>query len=104
MAGAGVVSERGRVAGQSSIGGSDQACAGQGPLRSGLAGARGGPEAAFYEESLALCREVGDKWGAAFSLRGLGARAGSQSEREQAKALLDESMSLFRELGDPWGI
>ena len=57
-----------------------------------------------YEESLALCREVDDKWGTAFSLRGLGVLAYTQDDYRQGAALLNESLALFRELGDKWGI
>jgi tetratricopeptide (TPR) repeat protein len=63
-----------------------------------------GQEAALYAESLALCRENGDKWGAAFSLRGLGVRTYLQGEYEQAERLLNESLALFREMADKWGM
>lgn len=62
-----------------------------------------GPDAALYEQSLALCREFGDKWGAAISLRGLGVVAANRDEKERAAELLNESLALFRELKDTWG-
>ena len=63
-----------------------------------------GREAPFYQESLVLARQVNDSWATAFSLRGLGAMAANQGNREKAMALLDESQVLFRESGDSWGI
>jgi non-specific serine/threonine protein kinase len=56
-----------------------------------------------YTEALALWRRVGDKWGTAYSLRGLGAEGSIQSLQERAAPYLDESLALFRELGDAWG-
>jgi predicted ATPase len=64
----------------------------------------GEEEAPLYQESLELCRRVGDDWGAAFALRGLGARAVFQGEHTKAAALLDESLSLFQEEEDTWGV
>jgi predicted ATPase len=63
-----------------------------------------GPDIPLYEQSLSLCRELGDKWGTAFSLRGLGATTSYRANPEQGESLLEESLALFRELGDPWGI
>jgi non-specific serine/threonine protein kinase len=63
----------------------------------------GESEEPLYEEGLALCREIGDAWGAAFALRGLGARAVNQANTAQAQARLDESLNLFRGLNDVWG-
>ena len=63
-----------------------------------------GREAPLYEEGLVLARPVNDSWAAAFCLRGLGAMAANQGNREQAMALLDESLVLFREIKDSWGI
>ena len=63
----------------------------------------GEAEAPLYAEALALSREVGDKWGMAFSLRGLGARAVNYGEYAPAAEHLDESRKLFQELGDAWG-
>ncbi len=63
-----------------------------------------GRDIPLYEESLALCREWGDKWGMAFALRGLGATTSYRGNPEQGEPLLAESLAVFRELGDPWGI
>ena len=61
-------------------------------------------EISLYEESLALCRHVGDTWGAAFALRGLGTAVSNQGDSQQANAYLSESLDLFRQTSDPWGI
>jgi tetratricopeptide (TPR) repeat protein len=61
-------------------------------------------EVALYQESLELCRQVGDDWGAAFALRGLGARAVFQGEHTKAAALLEESLALFQKEEDTWGV
>jgi predicted ATPase/DNA-binding SARP family transcriptional activator len=62
-----------------------------------------GADAPLYEQSLALCREIDDRWGEAFSLRGLGALAIRQGESERAAELLNESRKLFEELRERWG-
>ncbi len=56
-----------------------------------------------YTEALALWRKLGDSWGTAFALRGLGAEEWNQGNLERATAYLDESLALFSELGDEWG-
>ena len=58
----------------------------------------------LYEESLALCREIGDKRGIAFSLRFLGNMALDQGEYNRASGLFEESLALSREVGDESGI
>jgi non-specific serine/threonine protein kinase len=63
-----------------------------------------GRDIPLYEESIALCRKLGDKWGAAFSLRGLGATTSYRGNPEQGTPLLEESLALFREVDDPWGM
>ena len=63
-----------------------------------------GEDIPLYRESLALCRAIGDRWGAAFSLRGLGATQWNQGNVQEAAPLLAESLALFRELDDPEGI
>jgi len=62
-----------------------------------------GPDAAFYRESLELSRVIGDRWGEAISLRGLGVAAFNQGELEQAQTQLTESLTLFQTLQDSWG-
>jgi non-specific serine/threonine protein kinase len=59
---------------------------------------------AFFEESIALFRELGDKWGMAESLRGLGFVARDRSDYKRAAALFEESLSLFKEIEDKKGI
>jgi hypothetical protein len=58
----------------------------------------------FFEESLALYRELGDKHGIAFALLGLGEIAEHEDDWVQAAALLHESEGIYRELGDKRGI
>ena len=60
----------------------------------------------LLEESLALYRELGDKWGAATSLHSLGGLEYQQGDYAYATArlLLEESLALYRELGDKHGI
>src|SRR5258708_28454638 len=55
-----------------------------------------------FEESRALCREVGDKWGRSNTLQGLGAVAYRQGNDAQACSLLEEASALRREVGDRW--
>ena len=47
-------------------------------------------------------RELGDKYGIAYSLYGLGLVAYGQGDYTNARALLEESLALQRELGDKW--
>jgi predicted ATPase/DNA-binding SARP family transcriptional activator len=63
-----------------------------------------GDEGPLYEESLALCRSVGDRWGAALSLRGVGVRHTNDGELASASELLGQSLAEFEALGDPWGV
>jgi tetratricopeptide (TPR) repeat protein len=60
--------------------------------------------AAFYEESLALRRQVHDKQGIAVSLNNLGKLAARGGDLERATALCQESLALRRELGDRRGV
>ena len=52
----------------------------------------------YYEQSLAIRRELGDKRGTAVSLNNLGLLAIDQCDYETARALLEEGLSIFREL------
>ncbi len=56
----------------------------------------------FLEESLELCRKLGDPAGVAWALNHLGHVARSQNKTEQAIALFTESLSLFRDVGMDW--
>lgn len=56
------------------------------------------------EEGIALCREIGDKDGLAFSLATLGTFLNAyQSNSARAMPLLEESLALYRETGNKWG-
>jgi predicted ATPase len=65
---------------------------------------------ARLEESVALYREVGDRYGVADALSAFGLLAHRQVgqdrrfgvDREQGTALLDESLTLALEVGEPW--
>jgi tetratricopeptide (TPR) repeat protein len=59
---------------------------------------------ALLEESLTINRELGDKTGIAWSLKGLGSVAMRKQEYGAARALLEESLAIFRELGGKLGI
>jgi len=56
----------------------------------------------LVDESLALCRELGDKPGIAFALRLKFESV--MGDYSSARLLLEESLTLYRELGDKWGI
>jgi len=58
----------------------------------------------FYEESLAIRRELGDREGVASSLHNLGLITWSQGEYGAAHSLLEESLTIFRELKDMRGV
>jgi len=63
-----------------------------------------GDDIPLYEESLTLYRGLGDRWGMAFALRGLGAGLLNRGEPEQSLVHLNEALDLYRALSDPWGI
>ncbi len=52
----------------------------------------------FYQESLAIRREIGDRMGMAVSLNNLGGVAYRLGEYEEADRLLRESLAIFTEL------
>ena len=56
-----------------------------------------------HDEAAALARALGDEWGLALALLGLGSDAIDRGEWAGAESLLVESFDLFRDLGDPWG-
>ena len=58
----------------------------------------------FYEESLLIRRELGDKQGIASALNNLALAAHAQGDYAQVEALQEESLALKRTLGDRWGI
>ena len=60
--------------------------------------------AALFEESLVLCRALGDRRDLGFVLFDLGVLALDRGEVEKGQEYLQESFSLFFELRDPFGI
>ena len=59
---------------------------------------------AFAEESLAICREVGDKQGSASALIKLGNAATETGDYATASGFLEEALTIWRELEDKHGI
>jgi tetratricopeptide (TPR) repeat protein len=59
---------------------------------------------AFYEESLAIFRELGDRSGIAWSLTNLGNVAYEQADYVAGKAMYEQSLAIYREVGDRSGI
>ena len=59
---------------------------------------------AFFEESLAIRRELGEKGGIAAALNDLGWVAWHRNDYTAARALSEESLAIWRELGDKAGI
>jgi predicted ATPase len=57
-----------------------------------------------YEQSLALYRAVGDRWGAANALSGLSWAVWSGGAYDEAKQLFEESLAIRQSLGDQRGI
>jgi predicted ATPase/DNA-binding CsgD family transcriptional regulator len=56
------------------------------------------------EESLALCRAAGDRWGVGEALHYLGHRAWREGQPVEAGVLFAESLAVFRETGNTWSI
>ncbi len=59
---------------------------------------------ALLEESLAIQREIGNKYGIAIALNNLGLVASDQGDTASARVLFEESLATMRELGDKSGI
>lgn len=57
-----------------------------------------------FEQSLALWRELGDRWGIAFILGWLAWVETVPGNPATARPLAEASVALFREIGDAWGI
>lgn len=55
-------------------------------------------------DSVQLCRDLGDEWGAAYALTYLGLVTFFGGDGEKARSMNEESVAIFREVGDPWGI
>ena len=56
----------------------------------------------LLNEALALKRQFGDRWGAAFCLRELGLAAYAQGQPKEAYHQLSQSLALSREIGNNW--
>jgi predicted ATPase/class 3 adenylate cyclase len=54
----------------------------------------------WAEEALALHRELGDDWGTALALNGLGGQCVEEGDPGRAVPLLEEALERFRDLGD----
>ncbi len=54
----------------------------------------------YLDESFAIFKELGDRWGIALSLEGLGAAAWEQDDLATAGSCCAESVTIYRELGD----
>jgi tetratricopeptide (TPR) repeat protein len=65
----------------------------------------GDPEAAraLHMESLALSREVGDKWLEALTLSNLGDATLMSGDSAEARSLYEASLAIFQTVGDSWG-
>jgi ATP/maltotriose-dependent transcriptional regulator MalT len=59
---------------------------------------------ALLERAVGVCREGGERWGAAYSLTYLGLVVVCQGEATAARDMSEESVALFREEMDVWGI
>ncbi len=59
---------------------------------------------AYYEESLAILRQVGNPTFIAAILGNLGTLAYRKSDYRAARGLMEESTAIRREVGDQWGI
>jgi tetratricopeptide (TPR) repeat protein len=57
----------------------------------------------LLEQSLVLCRELGDLPGCARALSNLGVLADKRGDYAHATALYEQSLALYRDLHDPWG-
>ena len=59
---------------------------------------------ASYEQSIAICRELGDRRGIAGSLNNLGSIASAQGDEETARRLWEQTLEIRRETADALGI
>ncbi|MDQ5826714.1 MAG: tetratricopeptide repeat protein [Chloroflexota bacterium] len=60
--------------------------------------------ACYYDEGLALARELGYKPGIAYALEGHGIVAHHKGDYEQAARHFNESLELAKEVGNGWGV
>jgi predicted ATPase len=59
---------------------------------------------AYLEQSLALCRAIGNRKGVASAISGLGVVAMMRSRFEEAFTFTEEGMTIYRELGELRGV
>jgi non-specific serine/threonine protein kinase len=59
---------------------------------------------ALYEQSIAICRGLGDRRGIAAVLNNLGSVASAQGDEDTALGLWEESLAIRRDMGDALGI
>ncbi|MGI8553304.1 MAG: ATP-binding protein, partial [Dehalococcoidia bacterium] len=59
-----------------------------------------GSAEALYEESLAICRKLGERRGIAWSLNNLGIIARRRAEYGRARVLYQESLAVYQQIGD----
>jgi non-specific serine/threonine protein kinase len=57
----------------------------------------------MFEESLALFRDLGDKFNIGLALIGVGQMAERRGDYQAARQVYEESLGIYRELGDKWG-
>src|SRR5581483_7800830 len=57
-----------------------------------------------FDQSLAIFREQGNRWGVANAFHNLASIAGHHGDYTRADTLLEQSLAVWRELGDQWGI
>lgn len=58
----------------------------------------------FWEECLAICRELGNKNFVGHMLNNLGELAVLQGAYDHAMALFEEALAMYREVPNPWGL
>jgi hypothetical protein len=58
----------------------------------------------LFTESLAILREIGDRWAIGTLLNNLGLVLRSLGDTEAARQMVEESIATRRALGDKWGI
>jgi hypothetical protein len=56
----------------------------------------------YWQESLLIREELGDRWAVASSLNNLGMLANDLGRYAEARALLERSLVIWREIGERW--
>jgi DNA-binding SARP family transcriptional activator/predicted ATPase len=59
---------------------------------------------ALYDQSRAIYAQLGDRWGSAEALKGLGSLLWDQSEYTRSQELLNQSLAIEEEIGDRRGM